>query len=104
VGFMGKFYVFAAIVDRAIGSGPDHVWYLWYGVIAAVNAAIAAYYYARILKTMIIEDGGEKPLLRLPALDSAWILVLVGANVVPLFFWSSVEQWARASLSLYAGR
>jgi NADH-quinone oxidoreductase subunit N len=104
VGFMGKLYVFAAIVDRALGTGPDHVWYLWYGVIAAVNAAVAAYYYARVLKTMIIEEGAEKPALRLPALDSVWIAILVAGNVVPLFFWTPLEEWARASLSLYAGR
>src|SRR6266545_4202068 len=35
VGFMGKLYVFAAIVER----GPE---YWWYAVAAAVNAAIAA--------------------------------------------------------------
>jgi NADH-quinone oxidoreductase subunit N len=104
VGFMGKLYVFAAVVDRALGTGPDHVWYLWYGVIAALNAAVAAFYYARVLKTMIIEEGSDKPALTLPALDSVWIAILLAGNVVPLFFWSSLEGWARASLSLYAGR
>jgi NADH-quinone oxidoreductase subunit N len=105
VGFMGKFYVFGAIVDRALGSGADQGWYRWYAIIAAVNAAVAAYYYARVLKTMIIDGGGEeKPRLVLPASDFAWILILVAANVVPLLFWSHVEGWAQASLGLYAGR
>ena len=36
VGFMGKLYVFAAIIER----GPA---YYWYAVVGAVNAAIAAY-------------------------------------------------------------
>jgi NADH:ubiquinone oxidoreductase subunit 2 (subunit N) len=70
-----------------------------------VNAAIAAFYYARILKTMIIDAGNEeKPAFRLPLADSAWILLLILGNVVPLFLWSHVEGWTRASLSLYAGR
>ena len=50
VGFMGKLYVFAAVIER----GPD---FYWYAVVAALNAAMAAYYYARVLKTMIIDAG-----------------------------------------------
>jgi NADH-quinone oxidoreductase subunit N len=98
VGFMGKLYVFAAIIEK----GPS---YWWFAVVGAVNAAIAAFYYARILKTMIIDAGNEeKPAFRLPLADSAWILLLILGNVVPLFLWSHVEGWTRASLSLYAGR
>jgi NADH-quinone oxidoreductase subunit N len=98
VGFMGKLYVFAAIIEKG---RP----YYWYAVVGAVNAAIAAFYYARVLKTMIIDAGNEeKPAFRLPLADSAWILLLILGNVVPLFLWSHVEGWTRASLSLYAGR
>jgi NADH-quinone oxidoreductase subunit N len=95
IGFMGKLYVFAAIIER----GP--VFY-WYAVVAAVNAAIAAFYYARILKTMIIDAGNEdRPAFTLPALDQLAILALVAANVLPLLWWGQVEGWARKSLSLY---
>jgi NADH-quinone oxidoreductase subunit N len=98
VGFMGKLYVFAAVVEQ--GSS-----YYWFAVAGAINAAIAAYYYFRILKTMVIDAGNEaKPALKLPALDTAWVVVLALANVLPLFFWGRVEQWARGALTLYAGR
>jgi NADH-quinone oxidoreductase subunit N len=98
VGFLGKLYVFGAIVER----GPD---YWWYAVVGAVNAAIAAFYYARILKTMIIDAGNEeKPALRLPAADLAWVGALVAANVVPLLFWARVDGWAVGALELYTGR
>jgi len=98
VGFMGKLYVFAAVIER----GPR---YWWYAVVGAVNAAVAAFYYARILKTMIIDSGNEdKPAFRLPLADAAWMWLLVIGNVVPLFVWSYVEGWTRASVSLYAGR
>src|SRR6185369_4344375 len=98
VGFMGKFYVFAAIIERG------RVFY-WYAVVAALNAAIAAYYYARVLKTMIIDAGNEdRPAFSLPALDQLAILFLVAANVLPLLWWGQVETLTRASLSLYAGR
>jgi NADH-quinone oxidoreductase subunit N len=98
VGFMGKLYVFAAIVQR----GPS---YWWYAVVGAVNAAIAAYYYARILKTMIIDTGNEaKAPLRIPVTDMAWVVLFAIANIVPLLFWDAIDSWARGSLTLYAGR
>jgi len=98
VGFMAKLYVFAAIIER----GPS---YWWYAVVAAVNAAVAAYYYARVLKTMIIEESTlPKVSLRLPALDAAWLVFFLVANVIPLLFWTTIEAWARGSLALYAVR
>ncbi len=96
VGFMGKLYVFAAIVER----GPE---FWWYAVVGALNAAVAAYYYARIMKTMIMDEAEvERPAFRLHRADFAWVTVFVLGNVVPLFFWSAIESWARASLVLYA--
>ncbi len=96
VGFMGKLYVFAAVIER----GPA---FWWYAVVGAVNAAIAAYYYARILKTMAIDEAEvERPAFRLHGADFAWVLIFVLGNVLPLLFWSPIEAWARSSLSLYA--
>jgi NADH-quinone oxidoreductase subunit N len=96
IGFMGKLYVFAAVIERGQG-------YWLYAVIGAVNAAIAAYYYARVLKTMIIDEPEvAKPAFTLPAADFAWVFLLATANVLPLFFWSTIEGWAHASLTLYA--
>jgi NADH-quinone oxidoreductase subunit N len=96
VGFMGKLYVFAAVIERG-----REFW--WYAFVGALNAAVAAYYYARIMKTMIIDEAeGERPAIRLHGADFAWVLIFVLGNVVPLLFWSSIEAWARASLTLYA--
>jgi NADH-quinone oxidoreductase subunit N len=98
VGFMGKLYVFAAVVER----GPE---YYWYAVAGAVNAAIAAFYYFRVLKTMVIDSGNEdKPALRLAMSDQAWVALLAALNLLPVFFWSGIENWARQGLTLYAGR
>jgi NADH-quinone oxidoreductase subunit N len=98
VGFMGKLYVFAAIVEK----GPS---FWWYAVVGAVNAAVAAYYYARVLKTMIIDEGNEdRPAFAVPALDGVWVAVLTLANVLPLLFWSRIEELTRLSLELYARR
>jgi NADH-quinone oxidoreductase subunit N len=98
VGFMGKLYVFAAIVEKGQA-------YYAYATVAAVNAAVAAFYYARVLRTMIIDPELEsKPALRLSFADSFWVLAFTLANVLPLAWWSGIDGWARASLSLFAGR
>jgi NADH-quinone oxidoreductase subunit N len=96
VGFMGKLYVFAAVVDKGYG---------WYAVVGALNAAVAAFYYARVLKTMIIDAGNEeKPPLKLALPDAAWVALLAAANILPILGWRWVDTWARASLGLIASR
>jgi NADH-quinone oxidoreductase subunit N len=98
IGFMGKLYVFAAIIEK----GPT---YTWYAVVAALNAAIAAYYYARVLKTMTIDAGNEeKAPLSIGALDTAWVALFVAANALPLLFWGAIDVWARSSVVLFAAR
>jgi NADH-quinone oxidoreductase subunit N len=98
VGFLGKLYVFGAVV--ALGPG-----YYWYAVVGAVNAAIAAFYYFRVLKVITIDAGNEdKPAFSLALADKAWVLFFAAANIVPLLFWSRIDEWARGALTLYAGR
>jgi len=96
VGFLGKLYVFAAVIEQGMGI---------YATIGALNAAIAAYYYFKVLKVMTIDAGNEdKPPLRLAFADQAWLVFFLLANVVPLFYWDRIEGWARGALVLYAGR
>jgi NADH-quinone oxidoreductase subunit N len=98
VGFLGKLYVFGAVIDM----GPG---YYWYAVVGAVNAAIAGFYYLRVLKVMIIDAGNEdKPPLKLAFADRAWLLFFAAANLLPLLVWSRIDEWAKGALVLYAGR
>jgi NADH-quinone oxidoreductase subunit N len=96
VGFLGKFYVFAAVIEKGHGI---------YATIAALNAAVAAYYYFKVLKVMTIDAGNEdKPALKLAFADQAWLASFALANLLPLLFWDRIEGWARGALVLYAGR
>ena len=98
VGFLGKLYVFGAVVN--MGSG-----YYWYAAVGAVNAAIAGYYYLRVLRVMMIDAGNEdKPPLKLALADRAWLLFFAAANLLPVLFWSRIDEWARDAVVLYAGR
>ena len=96
IGFLGKLYVFAAIIEKGQGI---------YAFIGAVNAAIAAFYYFRVLKVMTIDAGNEdKPALSLALADKAWLVAFALANLLPLLFWARIEGWVKGSLTLYAGR
>jgi NADH-quinone oxidoreductase subunit N len=96
VGFLGKLYVFGAVVEKGMGL---------YAVVGAINAAIAAFYYFRVLKVMTIDAGNEdRPPLALAAADRAWLVVFALANLLPILFWSRIDAWARGALVLYAGR
>jgi NADH-quinone oxidoreductase subunit N len=96
VGFLGKLYVFGAIIEQGYG---------WYAVVGAANAALAVYYYFRVIKVMVIDAGNEdKPALSLAFADRAWLVAFALANVVPLLFWTRLDAWARGALVLYAGR
>jgi len=97
VGFLGKLYVFAAIVEK----GPS---FYWYAVVGAINAAIGAFYYARVMRAMIIDPGGdERGALELPLGDRLAVLGFALANFLPLIWWGRLDEWARDSLVLYAG-
>ena len=96
VGFLGKLYVFGAIIEQGHGL---------YALVGALNAAIAAFYYFRVIKVMVIDAGNEdKPAIALAFADRAWLVAFAAANLLPLFFWSRIEAWARGALVLYAGR
>ncbi len=96
-GFMGKFYVFAAVIEK----GP-HLW--WFAAVGAVNAAVAAWYYARVMRVMVIDESDEpREAWSLEPVDAAWLGALVAANVLPLLFWDHIEAFARGSLTLWAG-
>jgi NADH:ubiquinone oxidoreductase subunit 2 (subunit N) len=95
VGFLAKLYVFAAVIEQGRGV---------YATIAALNAAVAAFYYFKVLKVMIIDPGTRRsPRSSWRRVDQLRLAALALANVVPLFFWDWIEGWARAALVLYAG-
>jgi NADH-quinone oxidoreductase subunit N len=98
VGFLGKLYLFYAIIEK--GSA-----YYWYVVVGAVNVAIGAFYYLRVMKTMVVDEAQTpRPALVLPLGDRVSLLLLVGANLLPILFWGLIDGWARGAAVLYAGR
>jgi len=73
-------------------------------VIGAVNAAIAAFYYFRVLKVMTIDEGNEdRPALKLAFADQAWLVAFALANLLPSSS-GPHRRLGRGALVLYAGR
>jgi NADH-quinone oxidoreductase subunit N len=89
IGFLGKYYVFVA----ALNSGMT-----WLAVIGALNSAIAAFYYLRVIWFMYFE---EPRAAREQKASPAVMYSLVGAAIaVILFFFVSwpILDYARNSL------
>lgn len=79
-GFAGKFQLFVVAVNHGL---------IWLVVVAALNTAVSAYYYVRILKTIYLDDvpEGATAELRIPALGEALVAVhLVAVIYFGIFF------------------
>jgi NADH-quinone oxidoreductase subunit N len=90
LGFMAKLYVFAAVIERGAAL---------LAVVGALNAAVAAFFYFRVLRAMVIDaDGAERGPLLLGRADAVSLGVLAAANVLPLLSWNVVERVAAGAV------
>ena len=94
-GFMGKLYVFGSVIDKGL---------YWFAAIGALNAAVAAFYYMRVLKAMLIEDGsGSTAPLQVSFFNQALLVALLLPNVLLIVFWNPIDRWTAASVQLFGG-
>jgi NADH-quinone oxidoreductase subunit N len=93
-GFFGKLYVFAAAVNRDLA---------WFAVIGALNSVVAVYYYARVMKTMVI-DGSDDASPVLASWDSTiliWIMLIPTVGL--MLFWDQIQRITSGSVGLFLG-
>lgn len=64
VGFMGKFYLFRAVIDANL---------IWLALVGVVTSLISAYYYLRVIVVMYMRDG--EPEVRSEALLNSTIIL-----------------------------
>ena len=93
-GFFGKLYVFGAAVNRNLA---------WFAVVGALNSVVAVYYYARVIKTMIIEANEDTSRLCLPWSSHLMIWFLLLPTVGMMLFWGLIQQLAVTSTKLFPG-
>jgi len=96
VGFIGKFYLFAALIKS--GSG-----YYTLAIIGALNSVVSLYYYARVLRAMFVRGEpapASNPISKTP-------VVVIGMLAVPalLFgvYWAPLSDFTHASLKILTG-
>jgi len=97
-GFLGKLYLFAAVIEREMYG---------FAMLAALNAVISLYYYAKVLKAMFLEE----PELPMPTGKTAFcsrsakvfLIALAVPNVLLIVYWEPLIQIATKSVSFFSG-
>ena len=90
-GFTGKYLIFAAVVQRG------GFWNVMLAVIGVVNSAVSLVYYAKVVKTMFLEDALDQRPLRLPGLYTGVLVVLAVPVIVLGLYWTPLVNWAAAA-------
>ncbi|MDE0635700.1 MAG: NADH-quinone oxidoreductase subunit N [Candidatus Poribacteria bacterium] len=59
-GFIGKFYIFKSAVQAAVQPDVVNTWLVSLVVVGAINTAISAFYYLRVVVTMYMREPEEE--------------------------------------------
>ena len=71
-GFIGKFFLFSAVV-----SFGENLGLLWLVILAIAMSAVSFYYYLRVLKAAYVEDAAaEAPAIKVPLLTFLTLVLL----------------------------
>jgi NADH-quinone oxidoreductase subunit N len=93
-GFIGKFYLFAAVVKAG---GP---WNWTVAVVGVVNSVISLFYYARVVRAMFLEEGDRGgPTLVRPLFGATSVALAVPTLVLGIY-WAPVYDFVARSLSM----
>ena len=96
-GFIGKFYIFAAVIE----AGSQYYWLAFVGV---VNSVVSLYYYIRVVKHMYLV-GARSESIGMPSSSLVTIILIVLAVPTFIFGWyfGPVADWISQSLVIYQG-
>jgi NADH-quinone oxidoreductase subunit N len=93
-GFWGKLYVFGAAVNKNMA---------WFAVLGALNSVIAVYYYARVVKTMIIETSDDVARFSVPWTSQVMVWIMLLPTIGLMLFWSQIQNLTISSVKLFLG-
>ena len=96
-GFIGKFYLFAAVIE----AGPQYYWLAFVGVL---NSVISLYYYFRVVKHMYFV-GERSETVEMPESNLVTFVLLSLAIPTFIFGWyfAPVANWVSKSLVIFQG-
>lgn len=99
-GFIGKFYLFAAVINAAI----THPALYWLAIIGVLNSVVSLYYYTRIVKVMFFETAEHPEAATIAPVHTVLMVALLIPTVGLGLFWGPVKSLADASLRLFLGQ
>jgi NADH-quinone oxidoreductase subunit N len=95
VGFIGKFYLFAAVIR-----GQFYI----LAVVGIINSVISLYYYLRPIRTMFLDQPtGEEAAVTGEAWNYGLMGVLAVATIVLGLYWGPLIAFADRSLKFFTG-
>ena len=90
-GFTGKYLIFAALL------GKGGFWNAILAVIGVLNSAVSLFYYARIIKTMYLEDAIDDRPIPLPRVYTGVLIGLCIPLLILGLYWGPLVQWAASA-------
>jgi NADH-quinone oxidoreductase subunit N len=93
-GFVGKFYIFKALVE----SGGTWNWLL--AVVGVTNSVVSLFYYARVIRSMYLEESDVKEKLDVRQVFRTLSIALVVPTLVLGIYWAPVYDFVNNSLTM----
>jgi NADH-quinone oxidoreductase subunit N len=99
-GFIGKFAIFASLVEGWEVSGRTAHFLMVMLVVGGINTAISLFYYLRVVKVMTMEEEPEdRPPFVYPevSLQGAYVWLLTAPTLLLILNWDGLNEWALAA-------
>jgi len=94
-GFIGKFYLFAAVIERQ---------FYWLALVGVLNSVVSLYYYARIVKAMFLDQPqGNEGAVTVGLQDGCVLWTLAAATLALGLYWSPVMGLVERSMQFFVG-
>jgi NADH-quinone oxidoreductase subunit N len=102
-GFIGKFAIFASLVEGyeiSKSAGSPAMYLLVLLAVGGINTAISLFYYLRVARVMTIDgEPADRPPLVFSdvSLQTAFVWLVTAPTVLLLLDWDLLNEWARAA-------
>ena len=93
-GFIGKFYLFAAVVNAH--------WY-WLAIIGVLNSVVSLYYYAYVVRMMFLQKADDTSEIPENLYNRILLAVLVIPTLVFGVYWNPILEFTTRSFEMLGG-
>ena len=91
-GFIGKFYLFAAAINQQV---------YWLVVVAVLNSVVSLYYYARIVKSMFLDEPEDATAeIAVSLVPRALIALMAAPTLLLIVCWDPLKEIISYSINM----